>query len=237
MDEVDLKRHYGGDYPRVVVVLGVRCPLVREGRFVRTYADPNSNLSPRISRFQDGSATMTAWQLQREWDFWDDELKREFSEAFQHLRDQDDFPDMVRFLIRTRVGIAQGTIAVMAAQVLPPDEAFALLTDAMGKADSLFATIAQALVMTRHPRTRNVLARWLDRLSDHPLLWSPDPTEFMTAYDVICIIGFLCQIGEDPAQYAGQVRHLRTHPNQMIRDTLVLRLRPYFPWLAAPADN
>jgi hypothetical protein len=233
----ELIRQYGREYPFAVVVQGVRCPLIREGRFMRYYADPHSNLAPRVSRFEDGSATMVDWRLQHEWDGWDDEVRREFAESFAHLRHQDDFPGMVRFLIRTRVGVAQGTIAVMAAQVLPRDEAFALLMEAMEKADTLFATIAQALVMTRHPRVRNVLAHWLDRLSEHPLLWSADPTQFMTAYDVICIIGFLCQIGEDPAQFAGRVRHLRTHPVQMIRDTLVLRLKPYFPWLAAASDN
>lgn len=63
----DLKKQYGDEYPAAVVRDGIRVPLSHERRFSRSYHSDEHKLVSVISRFMDGSASITASQLQKEW--------------------------------------------------------------------------------------------------------------------------------------------------------------------------
>jgi hypothetical protein len=67
---------YGNEYPAAVAIEGSRMPLARETRFSRDYLTPESERKTAkisgttVSRFMDGSASMTAEQLRNEWPTW-----------------------------------------------------------------------------------------------------------------------------------------------------------------------
>src|SRR5262249_51440483 len=71
MNDQELKKAFGNDYPIAVIVKGVRMPLAAETRFTRYYhtGEPNTG-GCTISRFMDGSALMTAAELRRDWAAW-----------------------------------------------------------------------------------------------------------------------------------------------------------------------
>jgi hypothetical protein len=62
-----LKRKFGEEYPAAIVVNGIRLPLRNERRFSRFYYSDGERMGSMVSRFMDGSASITASELQNEW--------------------------------------------------------------------------------------------------------------------------------------------------------------------------
>src|ERR1041385_1490146 len=100
MNPYDLKNRFGNEYPAAVVINGVRMSLTRERRFSRTYRSVAPRMGADISRFMDGSAAITAPELQREWPGWTEEQRMDFCGACSWLQEQADFPEMLRFMMQ-----------------------------------------------------------------------------------------------------------------------------------------
>lgn len=95
----DLKRECGEEYPAAVTMDGIRMPLSRESRFSRSYDSGEHKMGTVISRFMDSSASITALELQQEWNNWGEDLRSDFCESCVWLRGQSDFPEMLRFIM------------------------------------------------------------------------------------------------------------------------------------------
>src|SRR3989441_11051496 len=100
MKVANLKKLYGDEYPAAVVVEGIRLPLSRERRFSRSYHSEPHKMGSEVSRFMDGSASITSSELQREWPGWTDDERIDFCQSSCWLHGQPDFPDMLRFIMQ-----------------------------------------------------------------------------------------------------------------------------------------
>jgi hypothetical protein len=70
MDGEQLKKMFGDEYPAAVIDNGTRMPLRLETQFTRYYNSQERKQGTNVSRFMDGSASMTATDLEREWLAW-----------------------------------------------------------------------------------------------------------------------------------------------------------------------
>jgi hypothetical protein len=92
MNAEDLKASFGEEYPKAMVAKGERIPLSRQTRFTRVFCHPGNKAEHHISRFMDGSASITAAELESEWPSWDYAQRTEFCQSSAWLRGQADFP-------------------------------------------------------------------------------------------------------------------------------------------------
>ena len=83
-----LKKQYGEEYPAAVVLNGVRMPLKQEGRWMRHYENAEKKTGFAMSRFTDGSASITPEALRAEWPKWNEKERGEFAFAISQIRDQ-----------------------------------------------------------------------------------------------------------------------------------------------------
>ena len=97
---------YGEEYPSAVVMEGTRMVLAIETRFTRTYRVPEAERKTAkcggyiVSRFMDGSASITAEQLRHEWPTWKEWERVDFCQSSSWLYKQIDYPEMLRFIMQ-----------------------------------------------------------------------------------------------------------------------------------------
>jgi hypothetical protein len=128
-------------------------PLYRESRFSRWYQDEHRK-GTVVSRFMDGSASITALELQRGWPTWTDVERLDFCQSsYCWLHQQADFPDMLRFIMQRGGPSERSGIACSVAMLLPRDEAFGCLVRALHTTDigHCSTSLSQAIAMTKHP--------------------------------------------------------------------------------------
>src|SRR6266536_3233625 len=171
MKVADLKKLFGDEYPAAVVSDGIRMPLRRARRFSRSYHSEEHKKGSEVSRFMDGSASITSSQLQQEWPSWSEDVRMDFCQACAWLHEQPDFPDMVRFIMQHGGPDEWSAVALHAASHLPQAEAFDLLTRALRSVDLAQAcNISQGISLTKHPDADRVLRAHLAALWSHPSL-------------------------------------------------------------------
>ena len=165
----DLKRQYGEEYPAAVTVDGIRMPLSRESRFSRSYDSDEPRMGTVISRFMDGSASITALELKQEWNNWPEDLRCDFCQSCCWLHGQANFPEMLRFIMEHGGPDEWSGIALDVSSELPRDEAFSRLVEAL-KNTSLgkCSNIGQAIAATKHPDAEATLRKHLASLWAHP---------------------------------------------------------------------
>jgi hypothetical protein len=122
----ELKRYFGSEYPVAVMVDGVRQPLDKETRFSRRYYSPDRKMGNQVSRFMDGSASISFDELRREWPAWAEAERMDFCGASAWLEGQSDFPDILRFIMQHSGPDEWLTIAMSVSRQLPANEAFDL---------------------------------------------------------------------------------------------------------------
>lgn len=98
------KSLFGDEYPASVIIEGVRMPLVSERRWSRTYASKEPKMWSVVSRFMDGTATITFQEFACEWPEWGERERRDFCGGCSWLHDQTDFADMLRFIDSRIIG-------------------------------------------------------------------------------------------------------------------------------------
>src|SRR5438552_3923396 len=137
---------YGDEYPAAVVVDGIRLPLRRQRRFSRSYHSEEHKLGSEISRFMDGSASITASELQREWPTWTENQRMDFCQSCCWLHEQSDFAEMLRFIMEHAGTREWSAVALSVSLHLPRHEAFDILVRALRTLDiGSTSNIAQAI--------------------------------------------------------------------------------------------
>jgi len=230
----DLKKIFGDDYPRTVTILGRRLPLEREGRFTRYYYSEEQKHGAEVSKFEDGSASITLDELEDGWERWPQRDRQDFVSACNALFGQVDYPDILRFLMSQDDPDVWSGIALQVGGCLPQDEAFELLVAALNRIHSHSANITQGISATRHPKAADVLRRHLDALWRHPHLWDDDHFTNWPAFDTICCIAHLLDLGVEPAEFEERVRKLSKHVCAGTRDSCGTFLSKHYPWIPKP---
>ena len=170
-----MKNYFGDEYPAAITVDGVRMPLVSERRWTRIYTSNEPKMSSEISRFMDGSATITFQEFARDWPRWSKRERHDFCGACPWLHEQPDYPDILRYIMQHGDHDDWSAIASSVGTRLPQDEAFELLTRVLSSSDLASAcNISQGISLTKHPDAEGVLRAHLDALWSHPSLWDDD---------------------------------------------------------------
>jgi hypothetical protein len=227
-----LKAEYGDEYPNAVTLDGVRMGLSRERDFSRVYTAENGKQTFVVSRFMDGSASVTGSQVRAAWPNWSEEQRLDFCCACDWLGDHPEFPDILRFVMQQQDLTHISSVASSVAHRLPRDEAFDLLCDALRATNGEYtANITQAIALTKHPAAKQTLLEHLERLWGEADLWKDDPFSNWRAFDATCCIAHLLELGVSPAQLEDKVRLLAAHPCSGNRESCAGFLKPYYAWL------
>ncbi len=232
MTPEDLKKRFGDDYPAAVTMGAVRMPSKAEGRYTRHHHSEDSKMSFDVSRFMDGSARISADELEREWGGWAYEDQLDFCRSCSWLAGQADFPVMLRFVMMNGGEDDWSGIAGSVARDLPQSEAFDLLVRALELAkDRPVSNLGQAIASTGHVEAPAVLRSLLEKLWGSPGLWDDDDFLNWTAYDATTCIEHLIQVGVPPEEFSAKVRELGQHPCEGNRDSCRRFLTKYYPWM------
>ena len=226
-------KEYGDEYPAVAVFSGARMPLAREGRWSREYEHPETKAVLVISRFQDGSASISLRDLEREWPCWNAWERMEFCQASAWLNKSPEFPDMLRYIMRTGGPDDWSGIAGSVGHSLPSDEAFDLLSNALAATPfGRTANVTQGIAMTKHPDAASLLRVHLDALWREPSLWDDDSFTNWLAFDAITCIEHLLELGASSDELRGRVELLSRHVCKGTRESVHGFLGKHYPWLA-----
>ena len=234
MKPFDPKNTYGDEYPAAVVCNGMRMTLRRESRFSRSYYSDEHKTGCEESRFNDGSASITALELEQDWDTWTEDMRTDFCQSCDSLCVlQADFPEILRFIMQHGRPPHWAGIAMSVASLLPRDEAFDTLVRALRNAElgPVTANIAQAIAHTKHPYAEVTLRRHLAALWEHPALW--DGADFMNwvASGATTCIAHLIELRPPPSDFTEQVRRLSEHACSLNRESCRKRLSKHYSWL------
>ena len=233
MNAEAIKRTYGEEYPAAVVINGVRVPLSIETRFTRVYNSHDSHIGGCVvSRFMDGSASITAVEFQREWPTWKKDERVDFCQSSSWLHQQRDFLDILRFIMAHGGPQEWPAIAVKIATYLPCEEAYPFLVDALQATNvERCSNIVQAIAITKHPEADKTLRKHLRVIWGHPKLWNDDNWLNWVADTATTCIQHLIEIGAPPADFEDQVRRLSEHVCERNRETCQRKLSNHYPWL------
>ena len=185
---------------------GIRMPLCRETRFSRDYHSDEHKMGCGVSRLMDGSASITAGELQREWPAWTDELRVDFCQSCSWLGKQADFPDMLRFIMKQGGQGDWSGIANSVASALPCDEAFDLLLTALRAADTALGScsnIVQGIALTKHRDAEATLRHHLEALWENEALWNNDGFINWPAFEATTCIAHLIGAGSTGSRFRG----------------------------------
>jgi hypothetical protein len=231
MIPTDVKKCYGEEYPAVMIKDGIRGPLHRESRFSRIYHSNERNTSYGFSRFMDGSASITAVDLERDWASWTKDLQIDFCQQCSSLFDQFDFPEMLRFVMKHGSLEHWAAIALTVAYHLPQQEAFDFLVRALraAKDNARAANMMQAIAATKHPDAEAMLRSHLAATWANPTLWDNANSLNSVAYDASACITRLIELGALPADFAEQVQRLSQHVCSRNRVTCRRHFSKHYP--------
>ncbi len=229
---------FGDEYPAAVTFKGVRMPLVSESRWTRGYASDDPKMGYNVSRFMDGSAAITLQEFALEWPSWNERERSDFCSACSWLNRQDDYPDILRHIMRYGGPKDWSAVASSVGGHLPQSEAFDLLSRALLQVVGLdqATNIIQGISLTKHPEAEAVLRSHLLALWSHPSLWADAPFVNWHAYGATCCIKNLIEIGAPPADFTEQARALAAHPCVRNRNSCRRFLAKHFPWLNDSTD-
>jgi hypothetical protein len=236
--EAQLKKVYGEEYPLAVTQQGIRFPLAREYRFSRVFDRADLKKGISVSRFMDGSVGITLAELAEGWPTWTLWERTDFCQECSWLSGQDDFPEMVRFIMKNGGLNEWSALAQSIATKLPQEEAFGFLLNALDSAEpGKRGNLIQGLALTGHSNAETVLREQLTSLLAEPAAWINDKFVNGPARDAITCIKHLIELGVPPEQLEPQVRRLSEHVCERNRRSCVNFLSKHYPWLKkGPSD-
>jgi len=227
-----MKEMFGDEYPAAAMVDGVRMALVEERRWTRIYQNEDHKTGCLVSRFMDGSATITFDQFASEWPAWNKQQRQDFCSACSWLGKQSDFPAILRFIMEHGGPSDWTAVANPVARWLPQQEAFDLLVRALRSVELKdAANIVQGIAFTKHIDAEATLRTHLAALWSHPSLWEETPFVNWYAHGATHCIEHLIGLGAPAENFDAQVRELSEHPCAGNRDSCRRFLAPHFPWL------
>lgn len=229
-------RDLGPDYPAFLLDRdGTPIPLYRERRWSRQYRHPTGKHRHHISRFYDGSASISFVELSDEWSRWTVVDRHEFSSNCRWLHSQADFIDMLRFILREGDPNDWSNVALSVARTFSSEEGFVLLVSALDATPiEHSANLLQAISMTRHLSASTRISEHFEKLWLDPRLWDDDPFTNWFAFTATCCIQYLLRLGEPPSRFVDAVRALASHPCGGNRDTCSRYLGATYRWLQSP---
>ncbi len=228
-----LKKQYGDEYPAAVVLYGVRMPLKREERWMRHYENAEKKTWFSMSRFMDGSASITPEQLRAEWPAWKAKERGEFAFAVSRLNDQKIGPDILRHIMQHGGQAEWCGIALAVSSQLPPEEAFVFLAKVLRTIEhGRAANISQALSRVKHPAVQRMLREHLASVWEHPDLWKDDRFINWVASNAISTIAGLINAGATPAEFERKVKKLAQHVCTRNREECKRTLGVHYPGMA-----
>jgi hypothetical protein len=233
MNAKELEEVYGSEYPIAVTMFDVRLAEIKERRFTRIYSNEEHKYSTIVSRFEDGSASISLEELETDWSSWPDGDRNDFCSACSALHEHPDFPDMLRFVMGHGNHLQWSLVANLVSYALPADEAFAVLTSALERTPSHESNLIQAIALTKHQEAAPFLRHRLSNLWSRSELWADDSFLNWTAYDATCCISHLLELGEKPADYEEMARALSSHVCAGNRDSCVQYLHQCYEWIPA----
>ncbi|PWU15151.1 MAG: hypothetical protein C5B50_16005 [Verrucomicrobia bacterium] len=232
MTEKEMKQSFGDEYPAAVTTEGMRLPLRHEGRFSRSYFSAEHKHGTEVSRFMDGSASITAADLLREWPDWTDAQRMEFCQSCCWLREQTDFPEILRFIMQHGSAEVWCAIAMDVASSLRQDEAFAMLVRALPATEvGQSSNISQAIALTKHPDAEATLRKRLDLLWSTPGLWESADFFNWVAFDATTCIAHLIELGAPPTDFADKARAISQHVCVQNQNSCRNFLSKHYTWL------
>jgi hypothetical protein len=234
MNAKELEKLYGAEYPKAVTMFDIRMPLINERRFARFYSSQEPKLSTEVSRFSDGSASISLEELRENWSSWPLEDKRDFCSACGELHEHRDFPDKLRFVMSHGDMWNWSSVANLVSYALPMEEAFLVLKAALDQTSSMQGNLIQAIALTKHPNAAPLIREHVAQIWTRAGLWADDSFLNWTAEDAIHSIEHLIELGDNPADYEDKVRSLAEHVCAGNRDSCSRWLHQYYDWIPAP---
>lgn len=232
-----MKMDFGEEYPAAVILDGERMPLKKETRWTRYYEEDGKRWMA-ISRFVDGSASITLEELQREWPAWSEDERRRFTFAYSVGKAKQEAPAIMRHIMEQGGMECWKCCAMSIAKHRPAEEAFDFLAAALRAAEpGRGCNLSQGLCMVKHPGVIEVLKEHLARMWANSALWEDDSFTNWIAYDAITCIEHLIRAGAPPSDFEEQARKLAGHVCKGNRESWVLYLGKYYPNLTPPADQ
>jgi hypothetical protein len=180
----------------------------------------------------DGSASITASELQREWPGWTEDMRSDFCQSSCWLHEQVDFPEMLRFIMEHGDAKHWSGIALSVASQLPRDEAFDTLVRALRRTELRHSSnISQAIAQTKHPDAEATLRSHLATLWSHSALWDDDTFINWVGFAATTCIAHLIELGASPSDFNEQVRRLSEHVCSGNRNSCRSFLSKHYSWL------
>ncbi len=236
---------FGEEYPAVILIRGVRVPLRLETRFIRYFPNPEpwlprQNDDLEISRFVDGSVTVTLAQLPTEWAAWTEHDRMDFCRSIDDLQllEQPDLPAMVEFIVHHANYDELSCVAPCVPRIFPQEEAFRLLLVALENSAIGHGTnIVQAIAGTKHPQAIATLRTQLQSVLNHSALWEDASFVNWVAYEGVYCIRYLIELGAPPVEFEELARKFAQHPCRRIRQSCLKLFSRYYAGLDRLADS
>lgn len=153
------------EYPEALWEGEIRFNLLRETRFCRTYSSPDKKRATTISRFMDGSASISAQELKKEWPNWPYPMRSVFCTNCGWLHKQEDYAEIMWHILNDAdpdlISASSSKIATCLKQESYP----VLLTYLHQSLPGDGSNLVQALMETGHPAAEPTIRRRL------ALLW------------------------------------------------------------------
>jgi hypothetical protein len=229
-----MKDLYGAEYPAAATSFGIRMPLVSERRFMRSYKNADEKYSADVSRFADGSATISLAELTSDWALWPERDQHDFCWGCGSLHKHPEFPAMLRFIMDVGDDGQKAGIVGLVAKKLPMEEAFSILEKSLADTPYYTSNLIQAIAITKHPKAVALIHEHLASIWSRDDIWEDDSFLNWTATDALNCIEHLLELGESPTGFDAKVRALSEHICAGNRDSCSRNLGKYYEWLPAP---
>ena len=209
--------------------------LTKETRWSRTYSDENGQGHHIVSRFRDGSASITMEELSACWDTWPEGEKLDFCNELGWMKEPL-ISDVLRFVMKKGDETLWQAVALEIAGHLPSNESVPFLMAAcenseLGQGANFFGALAR----TDYPKKREVLQHRLKELVGHSDFGIRGQEYFnRVANEAVNITNDLLELGANPDDLRPVYLQLKDHPHDFVRQITRNFLSKYFE--PAPTD-
>lgn len=227
---------FGPSYPAFLVGRdGARYELAQERRFCRIFRATDARRMIVISRFVDGSASMSLRELTEAWPTWGRRDRSDFCQNVHGLGKHPEYAGMLELVFALGDSEARASVAIELVEVLPTDEAYALLDAELARAPlETYPNLVQALARTRHPKALSDLEKLLETLRPAATLGTIplDETRAYATLYTLCALARARRGGSESLE--PWVLELARHPSPKVSARTAFALRTCYPRLFDP---
>lgn len=219
---------FGKDYPNQFEQYGHIFQLIRETRWNRMFRSFSCNTQTTISRFHDGSASITPEELETEWMMWNDGERWDFCNAIAWLP-AEGRERICRFLAchATLDNLHNNVLTI--STHLPATESVPWLIRCLAqRPPGTASNFLQALAHTKAPEAGPHIRLRLDECFAHPDFAKDDPFLNWIAAESLNAIKDLIELGYSPSDFREQALKLANHICAGVRDSFDRWLRKHY---------